>query len=269
MRKEYNIGYGGNWGGEDPHDAQAGDQGSTWGDVIKTMAIMGAAAATAGAATGAFAGAGAAGAGAAGTGAAGAGAAGAGAAGAGAAGSGGFIGGSISGGLAGTGTIASGTGLGLSSAAGLGGAFGTGGAGLYGGLAAGAGGLATTGGGAASGGMGAASGGSSAAGGFGWKDAAKIGLDAYGGYKQAEEAKKAAADAAKGKSATTMRTPYYNEAISLLIPYILQNLQNVFQSRMQTYGGSAANFDIYRQLLGGIPSTYSGVGMPGSPVLGR
>lgn len=90
---------------------------------------------------------------------------------------------------------------------------------------------------------------------------------AYAGKKSADESKKAQEDAAKAKETTSYRYPYMNEYIARIIPYLINQQQQVYQSRQKTYGfEGTSGYDQIAQMLAGISNQYSGNGMPGSPI---
>lgn len=170
---------------------------------------------------------------------------------------GGTLGGTVSGGAATGAGVGAGVGgtadLGLTSGAVGAGVGGAGGAGV----GAGVGGSAV---GAGLGGSAASAGGASTLSSVlkYAKDAKKI-YDAYGAYKAAQERQAAADFYGKPQTKTTTSLPYGNEYISALIKYILQNAQNVFQQRMQTYGMKATDYAPYAAMLQGVPAGYKGV----------
>lgn len=87
-----------------------------------------------------------------------------------------------------------------------------------------------------------------------WANSALQAANSYSSAKEQEAAAKAAR-----KGTTTTRTPYYNEAISQLARYILQEAQRVYASRQAAYGSQAGDFSPFAALLAQIPSSYRGV----------
>lgn len=90
----------------------------------------------------------------------------------------------------------------------------------------------------------------------GYMKAGNAALQAYGAYDAAKENEKLAKEA--GKSKDTKRSPYYNEAISQLMQYILAEQARVYQRRMQGYGARPGDYTPFAQLLQQIPSSYRG-----------
>lgn len=90
----------------------------------------------------------------------------------------------------------------------------------------------------------------------GYMKAGNAALQAYGAYDAAKENKKVAKEAGKPKE--TKRSPYYNEAISQLMQYILAEQARVYQRRMQGYGAQPGDYSPFAQLLQQIPSSYRG-----------
>jgi len=86
---------------------------------------------------------------------------------------------------------------------------------------------------------------------------ANTALQGYNSYASAKEQEKLAKEAAKGT--TTTRTPYYNDAISKLIQYILAEQARTYASRMRSYGATPGNYSPFAALLAQIPSSYNGV----------
>lgn len=86
---------------------------------------------------------------------------------------------------------------------------------------------------------------------------ANTALQGYHSYASAKEQEKLAKEAAKGT--TTTRTPYYNDAISKLIQYILAEQARTYANRMRTYGAQPGNYSPFAALLAQIPSSYNGV----------
>ena len=99
-----------------------------------------------------------------------------------------------------------------------------------------------------------------------WVAAAAV-VGAAGSYLSAKEGQKVAKEAAKPKETYQVHTPYMNEYISQVSPYILSEAQKVYENRMKGYGFTPGNFTPIGQMLAGIPSNYSGVGKPGSPIM--
>lgn len=91
-------------------------------------------------------------------------------------------------------------------------------------------------------------------------------LNSYSARQAAKEQKKAAQAAAQPRYSMQYQTPYMNDRLAAIIPYILQNQQSVFENRMKGYGAKAGDFSAIANLLAGISPNYSGVGTPGSPM---
>lgn len=81
-------------------------------------------------------------------------------------------------------------------------------------------------------------------------------LQAANSYSSAKEQEKVAKEAGKPKD--TKRSPYYNEAISNLVRYLLDEQARVYQRRMQGYGAQPGDYTPFAQLLQQIPSSYRG-----------
>lgn len=90
----------------------------------------------------------------------------------------------------------------------------------------------------------------------GYMKAGNTALQAYGAYDAAKEQAKVAKEAGKPKD--TKRSPYYNEAISNLVRYLLDEQARVYQRRMQGYGAQPGDYTPFAQLLQQIPSSYRG-----------
>lgn len=90
----------------------------------------------------------------------------------------------------------------------------------------------------------------------GFMKAGNAALQAYSAYDAAKENKKLAKEAGKPKD--TKRSPYYNEALASLIPYLLAEQARVYQRRMQGYGARPGDYTPFAQLLQQIPSSYRG-----------
>lgn len=155
---------------------------------------------------------------------------------------------------------AAGAGLGAGAATGAAGGIGAGiSAGMAQGAAAGMGaagaGAAGAAGATAASGAGLAAG----AGGIGmstYLKGANAALQAANSYSSAKEQAKVAKEAGKPKD--TKRSPYYNEAISNLVRYLLDEQARVYQRRMQGYGAQPGDYTPFAQLLQQIPSSYRG-----------
>lgn len=99
--------------------------------------------------------------------------------------------------------------------------------------------------------------------------AVNAGINYYAAREAAKEQKKAAQAAAQPRYTYQYSTPYMNERIAAIVPYILQSQQQVFENRMKGYGAKAPDFTKIADLLAGISPTYSGVGgMGGSTFSG-
>lgn len=98
-----------------------------------------------------------------------------------------------------------------------------------------------------------------------WGSIISAAIGAYASYDAAKEQEKAAKEARKGSTGTTTRTPYMNEAISAISPYILSEAQKVYESRQGTYGHQPGDFSPFAGLLAQVPQGYSGVGPVGKP----
>jgi len=96
---------------------------------------------------------------------------------------------------------------------------------------------------------------------------ATVAVAAYGAYTGAADKKKQAKAAAKGKSETAYRTPYMNERIAPVMPYIMSEAQKIYESRMKQYGLAPGDFSPISAMLAGVPSNYSGVGAPGNAIM--
>lgn len=92
-------------------------------------------------------------------------------------------------------------------------------------------------------------------------------IGAAASYLASREQNKASKEAGKSKPSESYRTPYGNEYISKIFPYVLGSQQQVFESRMKGYGLEPLEFGSYGDALAGIPSGYSGVGKPGAPIV--
>lgn len=88
---------------------------------------------------------------------------------------------------------------------------------------------------------------------------ANAALQAANSYQSAKEQEKLAKEAAKGKTGTTKRTPYYNEAISVLARYLLEEAARVYGSRQGVYGFTPGNYSPFAALLAQIPRNHPGV----------
>lgn len=87
------------------------------------------------------------------------------------------------------------------------------------------------------------------------------GVASYQAAKKNNQAARRAADAAnQPRTSTVMRTPYMNEYISQIAPYILQEAQSVYSNRSKGYGRQVGDFSQILGRLGQIPTNYSGVG---------
>jgi len=86
-------------------------------------------------------------------------------------------------------------------------------------------------------------------------------VSAYSGYQSAKEQEKQAKEAAKGSSQTTTKTPYMNEYLSAIAPWIMAEQQRIYSDRLQKYGASSStSFNPIQALLANITPGYSGVG---------
>lgn len=97
---------------------------------------------------------------------------------------------------------------------------------------------------------------------------AQVAVAAYGAYQSSSAAKKKAKADAAGKNEISYRTPYMNDYISQIAPYILSEAGKMYQSRLGKYanigggGYKPGDFSPIAARLAGIPSSYSGVGAP-------
>lgn len=91
-------------------------------------------------------------------------------------------------------------------------------------------------------------------------------LNSYSARQAAKEQKKASQAAAQPRYSMQYQTPYMNERLAAIVPYILQSQQGVFENRMKGYGAKASDFSAIANLLAGISPNYSGVGTPGAPM---
>lgn len=91
-------------------------------------------------------------------------------------------------------------------------------------------------------------------------------LNSYAARQAAKEQKKASQAAAQPRYSMQYQTPYMNDRLAAIIPYILQSQQSVFENRMKGYGAKTGDFSAIANLLAGISPNYSGVGTPGSPL---
>ncbi len=72
-----------------------------------------------------------------------------------------------------------------------------------------------------------------------WIAVASTAATTYSAYSAAQDQKQMAKNAAKPQTTTVNRTPYANEYISQLIPYILQEADSVYHTRAKTGGREA------------------------------
>lgn len=93
---------------------------------------------------------------------------------------------------------------------------------------------------------------------MGWGALLSAAVQAYSAYDAAKENKEAAKEA--GKSRDTVRTPYYNDAIQSIIPFLMKEQQATYERRMNQYGAKAGDFSPFAALLSGVPQGYTGVG---------
>lgn len=94
-----------------------------------------------------------------------------------------------------------------------------------------------------------------------WGALLSAAIGAYASYDAAKEQKKVAKEAAKGT--TTTRTPYMNDALQSIIPYLMKEQQGTYERRMQQYGSKAGDFSPFAALLAGVPQGYTGVHQQG------
>lgn len=94
-----------------------------------------------------------------------------------------------------------------------------------------------------------------------WGAILSAAIGAYSSYDAAKEQKKVAKEAAKGT--TTTRTPYMNDAIQSIIPYLMKEQQGTYERRMGQYGAKAGDFSPFASLLAGVPQGYTGVQQQG------
>lgn len=94
-----------------------------------------------------------------------------------------------------------------------------------------------------------------------WGALLSAAIGAYASYDAASEQKKAAKEAAKGT--TTTRTPYMNDALQSIIPYLMKEQQGTYERRMGQYGAKAGDFSPFASLLAGVPQGYTGVQQQG------
>lgn len=93
-----------------------------------------------------------------------------------------------------------------------------------------------------------------------WAALASAVIGAYAARKSAKEQQRIAEEAKKGTTTTQTSVPYANEYISRLIPYILQEQQKIYESRLKGYGLKPGDYSPIAKLLAGISPNYSGVG---------
>lgn len=94
-----------------------------------------------------------------------------------------------------------------------------------------------------------------------WGAILSAAIGAYASYDAANEQKKLAKEARKGT--TTTRTPYMNDAIQSIVPYLMKEQQGTYERRMGQYGAKAGDFSPFASLLAGVPQGYTGVSGPG------
>ena len=97
--------------------------------------------------------------------------------------------------------------------------------------------------------------------------AVAAGVSAVGGYLSAKEQAKAAKKAAQPKETVQYHTPYMNDYISKIAPYILSMQQKIFENRLRGYGLNPQDFSPIAAMLSGITTDYSGVGKPGASIM--
>lgn len=98
---------------------------------------------------------------------------------------------------------------------------------------------------------------------MGWGAILSAAVQAYSAYDAARENEKVAKERAKERSGTTTRTPYYNDAIQSIVPYLLGEQQKVYESRQGIAGIKPGDFSPFASVLGKIPQGYTGVSVPG------
>jgi hypothetical protein len=106
-----------------------------------------------------------------------------------------------------------------------------------------------------------------------WVAAAAV-VGAAGSYLSAKKGQQVAKNAAKPKETYQVHTPYMNDYISKISPYILSEAQRMYSSRLGAYSGiqggkgyKPGDFSPIAAMLAGIPTGYSGVGKPGDPIM--
>lgn len=95
---------------------------------------------------------------------------------------------------------------------------------------------------------------------FPWAALVQVAIGAYSANRAASERKKIASEAAKGTTTTQTSVPYMNEYIAKLIPYILQEQQKIYESRLKGYGLKPGDYSPIASMLSGISPSYTGVG---------
>lgn len=82
----------------------------------------------------------------------------------------------------------------------------------------------------------------------------------YGAYEKNKKQNDMAKAAAAPKTSVTTKTPYFNSAISQLIPYILNEQQNIYESRSKAYGRTAGSNPDFSAMLDALKNSgYQGV----------
>ena len=95
-----------------------------------------------------------------------------------------------------------------------------------------------------------------------WANWLQAAMAAYGAYESNKDKKEGSE---RPQPTEQYRTPYMNEYLSALAPWLMQEQARIYGSRQGQYGGGTpVPFDL-AAMFGRVPAGYAGVGKPGMP----